>query len=166
MNPVLKPVEELPWPASDEEMLALMAGDADALKMVRDIAFWSHVYDDLIDRDKPVSAEQIHMVMWKLLIALPMNPFYRAHETMIRPLVINGILNWHAANQIEQSGKLEELRIAHVIRHSIGDVGLLAMALAGGQDHAIANARRWKLLIQTGTWDYYCKEHCHDSQQA
>jgi hypothetical protein len=26
-----------------------MCGDADAVKFIDDIAFWSHVYDDLID---------------------------------------------------------------------------------------------------------------------
>jgi len=138
-----------------------MCGDADAVKFIDDIAYWSHVYDDLIDQDKPVAPDAIHTMMWKVMVALPMNPFYRKHEQMLRPLIINGIFNWHAANEMEASGSLEELRVSHVIRHSLGDIALMAMALTGGQEHAIKNARRCRLLMQTGSWAQYRQEHSH-----
>lgn len=156
--------QSLPWPpAQESEWLTLMCGNEDAVRFVKDIAFWSHVYDDLIDRDKPVKDQTIHTMMWKLMVALPMNAFYREHESMLRPVIINGILCWHAANDMEQTGAVEELRISHVIRHTIGDVALMAMALAGGQDHAIQNARRCRLLTQTGSWAQYREEHTNAS---
>jgi hypothetical protein len=160
MSPNEQNPDLLPWPsAQDGEWLSLMCGNQDAVQFVLDIAYWSHIYDDLIDRDKPVSDETIHKVMWKVMIGLPMNPFYRLHQDMLRPLIITGIINWHAANQMEQSGCTEQLRVAHVTRHSIGDIALMAMALAGGQDHAIKNAHRCRLLMQTGSWAQYRQEH-------
>lgn len=154
-----------PWPRSTPEaMLEIMAGNKDAVQMMSDISMWSHVYDDLIDSDKPVAPEHVHAVMWKLLVALPMNPFWRAHEAMLRPLVITGIINWRAANDIESRGNLEELRIAHAIRYSICDLGLLAMALAGGQDHAVKYARQARLMFQYDTWAHYKREHFKELQ--
>ena len=36
-----------------------------------------HTWDDLIDRDKPVSGEAIHQAFRAALVLLPANPFYR-----------------------------------------------------------------------------------------
>ena len=149
-----------PWPKyTRDALLEIMAGNEDAAQMMLDIAACSHIYDDLIDGDKRVQPEDIHSLVWRLLATIPLNPFFREHETMLRPLLITGIINWHAANQMEQGGELEELRIAHAIRYSIGDVGLMAMALAGGHDHAVKNARRARLLFQYDTWAHYKSEH-------
>lgn len=152
-----------PWPrSSPEAMLEIMAGNADAVRMMGILAVWSHVYDDLIDKDKPVADEHIHEVMWSLLIELPMNPFYRAYQESFRPLIASGIMNWHAANQMEHSGSKEQLYLAHSIRYSICDIAYLAMIFCGGRDHAVANASRCRLLMQYDTLDHYLSEHAHD----
>ncbi len=136
-----------------------MAGNENAVRFLRDISFLSHVYDDLIDKDKSVPQDHVHALMWKALIAIPTNPFYQAHQDMLRPLLITGIINWHGANQIEARGDVEELHISHATRYSIGDIALMAMALTGGQEHAIKNASRCRLLFQNDTWEHYLKEH-------
>ena len=151
-----------PWPRSTPDaLLELMAGNKDAAAMLEAISFWSHIYDDLIDRDKPVSDTDIHKAMWVLLVDLPRNPFFRAHETEFRGALVTGVMNWHAANQMEKSGCVEQLRIAHAIRYSAGDVAFLAMVFAGGEAHAIANASRCRLLMQHDTWQNYIQEHSH-----
>ncbi len=149
-----------PWgKASRESMLEIMAGNEDAVSMMSAIAVWSHVYDDLIDKDKPVSDYHIHQAMWILLAELPLNPFFKAHEDSFRPILMAGVLNWHAANQMEKSGCVEQLRISHAIRYSVSDVAYLAMIFTGGMDHAIANASKCRLLMQYDTWNNYLQEH-------
>ena len=69
------------------------------------------------------------------------------------------ILNWRAANDMEASGSLEELRIAHSIRYALSDVVLMCMALTGGAEHAATNARRARLMGQNDTWAHYRAEH-------
>lgn len=151
-----------PWPrATKEAMLEIMAGNSDAVRMMQILAVWSHVYDDLIDKDKPVSDKHIHEVMWMLMIELPGNQFYRLNESSFRPMIASGIMNWHAANQMEKSGCVEQLHIAHAIRYSICDVAYLAMIFAGGLDHAIANASKCRLLMQYDTIEHYLSEHKH-----
>jgi hypothetical protein len=149
-----------PWPcATPADLLELMAGNEDAVRLIQDVVFVSHRYDDLIDGDKPVPDEDIHRLIHTLLIDVPVNPFWAQHAHLFRPLVETGILNWHAANQIEAEGHLEELRIAHALRYAIGDIVLLAMTLAGGHAHAVAHARKARLLAQQDTWRHYRSEH-------
>ncbi len=148
-----------PWPASTGDAMLELLGDPDAVRMMNDIAAVSHAYDDLIDRDKPMGDDRIHALTWKLLVSLPSNPFYATHEALLRPVLIAGILNWHAANAMEASGDLEELRIAHAIRYSIGDVALVAMSITRGPAFAARNARRMRLLGQYDTWAHYKSEH-------
>jgi hypothetical protein len=54
---------------------------------------------------------------------------------------------------------VEELRIAHALRYALADLLLLLMNIVGGHDHAMANARRARLLLQHDTWANYLGEH-------
>jgi hypothetical protein len=149
-----------PWPRSSPAViLDLMGGNQEAADLVRMVADWSHTYDDLIDRDKPVTDGQIHSAMWVLLDGLYQNPFFFKHQATFRALLMSGVLNWHAANQMEQSGCVEQLRLAHVLRYAIADVALMAMYLAVGFEHAASNAAQCRLLAQQDTWANYFKEH-------
>ena len=151
-----------PWETySEQALLDLLLGDHDAARMMLDVAEVSHVYDDLIDGDKTVTPDKVHALVWKLLVSLPTNPFFTKHETVLRPLMIAGILNWQAANQMEQSGSVEELRISHAIRYSIADMLTVSMVLLGGHEYAMKNARRARLLGQNDTWANYLSEHTH-----
>lgn len=146
--------EPMTRPALDE----LLCGDADAVNFYRCVAHCTHTYDDLIDNDKPVSQADLHAFVWRLLFEIPLNPFFDKHQNVLRPLLMTGILNWIAANEMEQSGSREELRVAHVIRYSAGDILLASMTLTGGIEHARTHARRARLMLQDETWLHYSTE--------
>lgn len=155
-------MHEPPWETySDAAVRELFCGDEDAIRFMQDIGFWSHVYDDLIDQDKAIPADFIHAVMWKLLVSIPENPFYQRHQSYLRPIIVTGILNWRAANDMEASGSVEQLRVAHVTRYSINDVALMVMELVGGHEHAVRHAARARLMFQRDTWAHYLSEHRH-----
>lgn len=148
-----------PWgKTSHADKLRFFCGNEEACRIMDILALWTHVYDDLIDGDA-VAPENIHRTFWALLIELPSIPLYRALEHHIRPIYMTGIMNWHAANEIEKKGDVEELRIAHAIRYSIVDVGFILMMSCGGQQHAIAHAREMRLKFQCDTWAHYVSEH-------
>lgn len=149
-----------PWETySEAGLLELMRGNADAARFIVDIAQCSHAYDDLIDRDKPVPDATVHGLIWKLLVSVPTNPFFRQHQDTIRPVLITGILNWKAATDMEATADLEELHIAHALRYALADVVLLCMAILGGHQYAMDNARRARLMGQADTWAHYVSEH-------
>ena len=147
------------WEPLNAELLReLLCGDEAAMAFYRCVANMSHTYDDLIDGDKTVSPQELHNFVWTALFELPMNPFFDRHQGVLRPLLMTGILNWIAANEMETSGSTEELRVAHVTRYAAGDVLLAAMTLTGGIDHARCNARRARLSLQDETWGHYSTE--------
>lgn len=152
--------DPLPWRAHAEpELLELLAGNRDAVRLFLDLAFWSHVYDDLIDGDRRVEPAELHRAMWLAAIEIPANPFYQQHRATLAPLLAASILNWRAANDMEASGSIEELRIAHALRYQLTDVLILSMAIVGGAEYAATHARRARLCVQRDTWAHYLKEH-------
>ncbi len=149
-----------PWETgSYAAILELMSGNEDATRFMQIIGEWSHIYDDLIDKDKNVNDDKIHWVMWELLVNLQLNSFFTTYSSFLIPVIMTGILNWHAANEIEKNGNLEELRVSHSLRYSISDVGLMAMLLASGKEFADKNAKRARLMFQYDTWEHYKSEH-------
>lgn len=147
------------WEPLDAALLReLLCGDESAMAFYRHVANLSHTYDDLIDGDKVVSPQELHNFVWTALFELPLNPFFDRHQTVLRPLLMTGILNWIAANEMEHSGSVEERRVSHVTRYAVGDVLLAAMTLTGGIDHARRHARRARLSLQDETWAHYSTE--------
>ena len=97
--------------------------------MVRDIL---HFWDDLIDRDHPVSSEMINIAMFKALILLPGNIFYRRNFDSLNPILVNAIANWHAANEFESTAVERQLQLAFVIRSDYANLLIHAAYLVGG----------------------------------
>jgi hypothetical protein len=156
----IEPMGAPPWEVySPGGLLELMAGNQDAAKFITDIAAVSHIYDDLVDADKPVPPAAAHDLVWRLMFEIPVNPFFCTHQAALRPVLITSILNWRAANDMERGAAIEELRISHVTRYALADVVLICMLLAGGKEHAERNARRARLMGQNDTWANYRSEH-------
>lgn len=142
-------------------LLELLCGDEDAADLVEMVAQWSHVYDDLIDKDKPVSDARLHQAMWAAMFGISENRHFLKHQVEYTAILKTGVINWIAANEMQASGCQEQLAIAHAIRYSIGDIALLAMQLTGGYEHAFKNASRCRLMLQADTWANYSKEFLH-----
>lgn len=118
-------------------MLYAFKGNQAAVDYVLMVARVADVWDNLIDRDVPVSNEDINAAFWMLAVDLPRNAFYMEHRDSLLPVMATGILNWMASNALEVgNADGRAIEIAHVIRYSIADVALLAASLCGGMDWA------------------------------
>ena len=93
-----------------------------------------HFWDDLIDRDKPVGQEDINRAMFKALVLLPTNSFYRQHQNNLSPILVNAIANWHTANEFEAGGDQRQLQLAFVIRSDYANLLIHAAYLVGGYE--------------------------------
>lgn len=134
-------------------------GNADAAQLVSDLCFVAHVWDDLIDKDKPVSQEQINAAFELALFAIPNNPFYLAHRAGIAPLIYSGILGFVTANRMEQSGDEHQLEIAHGLRYGAANVAAYAVAVTNSrQDAETILPEAWKHWMPERIADYM-KEH-------
>ena len=145
-----------------EALMRFFKGDEDAVKLAFMLAQLSHIWDDLIDRDKPVSDDQINSAFWLALLEIPSNPFYQRFGNTLRPVMATAILNWHAANEFERRGELAGLEIANAIRYSAADVMMLMAVLTGGPEWGAKCAADIRLLCQKDRFVNYLKEQNND----
>ena len=123
-----------------------LKGDVGAVNFVVRIFRALHVWDDLIDKDKPVADDEIHAVFWDLLIGLPADKFYQAHLGLLSSTLVNSVVNWHIANKLEREGDEKDRSIAFILRGAYIDVLSASALIVGGLDWAreIGPAiRRW-----------------------
>lgn len=132
---------------SIEKLRDIFKQNEDAIQLVLMVREISHTWDDLIDKDKPVSEAQIHRAFWLALVGLRTNNFYRQFESALLPVMETGILNFVASVELERwPGRSREL--AHTARYAAGDIALVITRLIGGLDWAMQHAPELKLMLQ------------------
>jgi len=122
----------------DENIAEVLQGNAAAIEcfmLIRDVL---HFWDDLIDKDHTVSDAYIHGSMFKALVALPTNDFYRRFQDMLQPVLVNAIANWHAANAFEAGEDERLLQIAFVVRSDYANILIQMAYIIGGYDWVTA----------------------------
>jgi hypothetical protein len=87
------------------------------------------VWDDLIDKDKPISDTDINTAFISALITIPRNPFYQKNMHELVPIMQTYIYDWLDANAMEAEAKSE---IAYVIRSGMGNIVTTCARLVGG----------------------------------
>lgn len=102
--------------------------------LIRDVL---HFWDDLIDGDKSITQADINLSMFKALVAIPENRFYRDHQDKLLPVLTNAIANWQTANQFEQTSDIDLLEQAFVIRSDYANLLIQMAYLVGGYDWMI-----------------------------
>lgn len=109
-----------------------LLGNKEATSFVLRVHQIFHIWDDLIDKDKEITNEEINKVFWIALVELPEDPFYKANYLMLKPILINSIINWKAANVLENEKQLD---ISFVLRSSYIDILTICALIVGGLDY-------------------------------
>ena len=109
-------------------------GNEAAVDYIADfLAAW-HIWDDLIDKDKPITDESINQAFINVFIKLPRNPFYQANFGILNPLMENAFINWFAANNLEQQN--QNLRTAYDLRNTYLNIIVTCANIIGGVEWA------------------------------
>ena len=93
------------------------------------------LFDDVIDRDKPIEDEHAIRVLFTVLVDLPLNPFFNAHKQHLIPLMITGINAWLDANKIEKGGTREQKVFSFVLRDWCMELLSFIIYLQRGRDY-------------------------------
>ena len=93
-----------------------------------------HFWDDLVDQDQAISRRDIDLSMFKALVAIPSNGFYRQFQDQLQPILISAIANWQAATEFEKTLDQRKLEIAYVIRSDYANLLIHMAYLVGGYD--------------------------------
>ena len=98
--------------------------------------FWSftHMYDDLVDRDKPVSSEVAGEHLIEMIRQFLFNDFFCQHKTLLFPLLVSTVNRWVDGDEWEASSDPHKRAAATFVR--CGDVDLYHFIayLTGGWD--------------------------------
>lgn len=96
------------------------------------------VFDDLNDKDKEVSKEALHGLIWSTLVSLPQNQFFRTHQDALWPLLAGAIMKWHGSNTVEEASVPDSM--SFVWRAGYYDIVLMAVGIVHGHKFASDNA--------------------------
>jgi len=144
--------------------LEWFGGDHNALQFAHILEELSHTWDDLVDKDKPVTEQQINTAFMHCLVHLPANPFYRKIQDSIFPMWITVVSGYEAANHYEQTKDAHGLEIAHGLRYAAGNILAYAIHVCVGPEKAREYVpQMWKAVFFE-RFDAYRKEHLDDHQ--
>lgn len=123
-------------PRQDEQQFLayVLQGQPQAIAFCHRLYATTQVIDDLIDKDRDVSDEELFRAFWDCLFELPINPFYRQHEIYLRPILATGFQDWWDSVKLERAGDNHARHVAFVLRDSLTSVVIQCAYLIGGYD--------------------------------
>jgi hypothetical protein len=122
------------WQQLRDQKLREWIPDAYALAFILDFADACELFDDLIDRDKPVEDAHVIRVLFSLLTEMPLNPFFDRFKQQLIPIMITGINAWLDANALERGTKNDQV-FAYVLRDWYMEFISYVIYLVRGRDY-------------------------------
>jgi hypothetical protein len=111
-------------------------GNTGAMRFCADVVEVSHVWDDLVDADSPVSSEVADKTFRKMMLEIPANEFYRANFGFLHPVMILIWAQWDAANKMEINPQDGDFERTYMLRASLYQLFHAVAVLCGGLDWA------------------------------
>ena len=149
----------------DYGKLEWFGGNQDALNMYRAFVNLAHTWDDMVDKDQPVSADDINRAFLTCLVYLPANPFYRAIQDQILPMWLVVVSSYETANKFERDKDPHGIEIAHSLRYAAGQIIAYAIHVCVGPDKAREFLPdMWKEIFYE-RFDAYREEHLNANPQ-
>lgn len=129
-----KPSEVAQNPYAKDLVAQITCGNTDARVFLW--RFWSfmHAFDDLIDRDKPITADEAIRELVLFLQEISFNPFYNAHKSSLFGFIAM-VANRAIVGEQWKFGNDEQKMASASVR--CGDLDLYSHVafLCGGWDH-------------------------------
>lgn len=110
-----------------------LKGNTAAVEFCEEVFMVSQVLDDLVDRDKPVTARKIEQMAMAMFSTIPRNPFYIQHRDSLQSYLETALMYWIDGNRLETQGRGGQ-HLAFVFRDIIGGVINKCALLIGGPE--------------------------------
>ena len=142
-----------------EGKLEWFGGNQDALNVFRMFVDLSHLWDDLVDKDKEATEDEINNAFLICLVYLPANPFYRSIQEQILPMWLTVVSAYQTANKFERDKDEHGVEIAHGLRYAAGNIVAYMVYVCVGPEKAKEFLPdMWKTVFFE-RYDDYRKEH-------
>jgi hypothetical protein len=139
--------------------LKWFGGNQDALNVFRMFVDLSHLWDDLVDKDKEATEDEINNAFLICLVYLPANPFYRNIQEQILPMWLTVVSAYQTANKFERDKDAHGIEIAHGLRYAAGNIVAYMIYVCVGPEKAKEFLPdMWKDVFFE-RYDDYRKEH-------
>ncbi len=122
------------WQQLRNAKLAEWLGDANAIRFITDFSDTCELFDDLIDKDKPISDGHVVRVLFKVLTEMPLNPFFDHYKAQLIPIIVTGINAWLDANDLEHGDDNDKV-FAYVLRDWYMEFVAYIIYLVRGRDY-------------------------------
>lgn len=122
----------MPQPNERAFLQHVLQGQAAPILFCEALFRISQTLDDLIDGDKPVTGDAVYRAFWEALVDLPGNPFYRQHESALRPLMAAALQDWRDSVTLERAGDHHGRTLAFVLRDQLTGVVVQCAGIVGG----------------------------------
>jgi len=111
-------------------------GNETAARFCADMTEIAHLWDDLVDADKPVSSTEADRICRKAVLEMPANEFYRANFSFLHPIMVMAWGQWASANAMEARPISGDREKAYMLRASLYQLFHACAVLCGGLDWA------------------------------
>ena len=143
----------------NEGKLEWFGGNQDALNVYRMFVDLAHLWDDLVDKDKEATEDDINNAFLICLVYLPANPFYRSIQEQILPMWLVVVSAYQTANKFERDKDDHGIEIAHGLRYAAGNIVAYMVYVCVGPEKAKEFLpEMWKNVFFERYEDYR-KEH-------
>lgn len=128
----------------DAKLLEWFGGNRSAAEFVVAISALAELWDDLIDKDKDLSAEDVQSAMWAAMVTLPTNEFFNQNKTFLMPLIIQAMNCYEDSVEMEQ-GTANDRAYALTLRIIALQISSMVVLLLRGREAARAcSVEMWK----------------------
>ena len=144
-------------PNIKRELQVLSNGNADAFRFMWTMWNWSHVIDDLVDRDKEAGVENAAKYFILITQELSFNKFYKDNAGYLFGLITSMFNRWCDGEEFEKSDDRLKQAQSHVIKCGDLELYLGVAHLTGGWDH-VRKCKEFRTYDLNG-FEFVCQEN-------
>lgn len=133
-------------------------GNRAALDYLSSVMACVELWDDLIDRDKSPSDEDINGVMLTLMVCLPANEFFSLNKSYLLPLTITCINAWMDSNELKQSHDERDRQAAWWLKQMGVELYGAVAYLTGGWAHMRSVSIKARHVLMHESFEAFEKE--------
>lgn len=136
----------------DDNFNRWLLGDVAAMQFVIQLSRIIETWDDLIDKDKPVTDSEINTAFITALFTINGNPFFRRHVDYLLPVIMTTINAWLDANDTQTSDDPDTRTLAFYLKDYGIEVFLQMAFLIGGYEHMRAVSKEMRTFLRNDTY--------------
>lgn len=126
--------DSLEWQAARDRKLLEWTKDPYAVQFITQFSDTCELFDDLIDKDKPIPEDHVVRVLFIVLTEMPVNPFFDKYKHLLIPVMVTGINAWLDANTLEKGSDNDKV-FAYVLRDWYAELIAYVIYLTRGREY-------------------------------